>query len=153
MTCSQGVQRSSWIVFKRYISSKYHENYKKMFWEKDTCIIALVMFYDTKTKKNPKTLYMVLSFVFYWVIDDYLCIDYLYYTSKTLSVISSDKIFEEASYNKLLGIGTPEVLMNLISCHVFMKKPNSTVILVFWSCLVNYYLAKQLLLLNTTLSS
>ena len=48
---------------------------------------------------------------------------------KTLSVISVDKIPEEASYNELLDIGIPEVLMNLVSCHKSTKKPNSTVIL------------------------
>ena len=64
-------------------------------------------------------------------MDGYVCVDYLCCHSKTLNVISSDKIFEEASYNGLLDVGIPEVLMNLVSCHGFMKKPNSTVILVF----------------------
>ena len=72
--------------------------------KKDTCIIALVIFYETKTK-NPIELYRVLSCVFYSIIDNYVCIDYLCCNSKTLSVISSDKISEEASYNGLLGIG------------------------------------------------
>ena len=87
-------------------------------------------------------MYRVLSCVLYSVIDNYVCIDYLCCNYKTLRVISSDKIFEEASYNKLLGIDISEVLMNLISCHVFTKKPNSTVILVCHSRLVNYYLLK-----------
>ena len=79
---------------------------------------------------------MVLSCVIYYVIDNYVCIDYLCFHSKTLSFIYFDKISEEASYDGLLGIGIPEVLMNLISCHEFTNK-NSTVILVRLSFLVN----------------
>ena len=72
------------------------------------------MFYETKTKK-PTTVYRVLSCVIYSVIENYVCNNYLCCHSKKLSVISSDKIFGEASYNELLGIGIPEVLTNLIS--------------------------------------
>ena len=53
-----------------------------------------------------------------------------------------DKIFEQTSFNILLGIGIPELLMDLVSCHGFMKKPSSTVILNCRSSLVNNYLAK-----------
>ena len=109
--------------------------------KKDTCIIALVMFYENKTKNSTKV-YRVLSCVLYSVIDNYVWIDYLCCHSKTLRIISSDRIFEEASYNGLLGIGIPEVLMNLISWHGFTKKKNSTVMLVCRYCLVNYYLSK-----------
>ena len=70
----------------------------------DTWVIALVMFYETKTK-NPTKVYRVLSCVLYSVIENYVCIEYICFHSKTLSVIFSDKIFEEASYNELLGIG------------------------------------------------
>ena len=42
----------------------------------------------------------------------------------------------------MLGIGLPEVLMNLISCHVFTKKTNSNVISLCHTQLVEYYLAK-----------
>ena len=67
--------------------------------QNDTCVIELVMFYETKTK-NPTKGYMLLSCVLYYVIEYYVCIDYLCCQSKTLSVISSDKIFEEESYNE-----------------------------------------------------
>ena len=106
---------------------------KHLWGKKDTCVIVLVIFNETKTK-NPTKVYRVLSFVLYSVIENYVCIDYICCHSKKLSFISSAKIFEETSYNELLGIGIPELLMNLISCHVFMKKTNSTVILVcrYW---------------------
>ena len=102
----------------------------------DTCVIEIVMFYETKTKNLAK-LYSVLSYVLYYVIENYVCIDYLCCHSKKLSVISSDKMFEEDSYNEFIGIGIPEVIMHLIYCHRFTKNTNSTVILVYQYCLVN----------------
>ena len=80
---------------------------------------------------------MVLSFVLYYVIYNHVCIDYICCYSKTLSVISSGKMFGEESYNGLLGIGIPEVLMKLVSCHGLTNKPNLTVILVCQFSLVN----------------
>ena len=100
------------------------------------------MFYETK-RKNIIKVYRVLSCVIYSVIENYFCIDYISCHSKTLIVISSDKIFEEASYYGLIGIGIPSLLINLVSCHEFMKKTNSTVILVCQYRLVNYYLEKN----------
>ena len=61
---------------------------------------------------------------------------------KTLSSISSKPTFEQTSFNILRNIGIPELLLNLLSCHGFMKKPNSTVILNCRSRLVNNYLEK-----------
>ena len=51
-------------------------------------------------------------------------------------------MFKQESFNILIGIGIPEVLLNLVSCHGFMEKLNSNIILNLWSRLVNYYLAK-----------
>ena len=99
------------------------------------------MFHESKVT-YPKTLYMVLSCVFYYPLDNYVCIDYLLCQSKTLINISSNIIFEQTSFNILLGISIPEVLLNLVSCHGFVEKPNITVILNVLSRLVNDYLAK-----------
>ena len=38
--------------------------------------------------------------------------------------------------------------MDLVSCHGFMKKPNSTVILNLKYCLVNYYFEKGLIIIK-----
>ena len=46
--------------------------------------------------------------------------------------------------NILLGACIPEVLLNLVSFHGFMEKPNSTVILNFQFRLVNNYSEKRL---------
>ena len=72
--------------------------------KKYTCIISLIIFYESKTI-NPVKLYRVLSCVLYSIIYNYICIDYLCFQSKTLNSIYYDKIFEKASYNILLGIG------------------------------------------------
>ena len=111
--------------------------------KKDTCIIPLVMFYETK---KPTKVYRVLSCVLYSIIENYFFVDYLCCHSKRLSFISYDKISKEASYNELLGIGIPEVLIDFISCHLFTKK-NSTVILVCRYILVDYYLENGLVIL------
>ena len=88
--------------------------------KKNACVIALVMFYQNRTT-NPKKVFRVLIFVLYSVIDNYVCIDYLCCQSKTSGVISCDKIFVNTIYNELLGIGIPEVLINVISCHGLTK--------------------------------
>ena len=87
-------------------------------------------------------MYWVLSCVVYSLIDNYVCIDYISCQSKTLSRISSKPTFEQTSFNILISIGIPELLLNLVSCHGFIKKPKSTAILNCWSLLVNNYLAK-----------
>ena len=43
---------------------------------KNTCIIALILFYENNGA-NPKKMYSVLSCVIYYLIDNYVCIDYL----------------------------------------------------------------------------
>ena len=61
------------------------EDIKNVMIKKDTCVVALMMFYDTKTNK-PIKVYNVL-------------ISVIYCHSKTLSSIYYDKIIEQASYN------------------------------------------------------
>ena len=66
--------------------------------KKHACVIVLVMFYVNKTT-HPIRVYRVLRCVLYSVIENHVCIYYLCFHFKILSVISSDKIFEQASYN------------------------------------------------------
>ena len=84
----------------------------------------------------------MLSCIVYNLIDNYVCIDYLLCQSKTLSAISCDPTFKDTSFNILLGIGILELLLNLLSCHGFTKKTNSTVILNFQNRLINNNLSK-----------
>ena len=92
-------------------------------------------------EKNQKVC-RVFSCVVYPLIDNYVCIYYLLCQSKTLIYTSSKPTFEQTSFNILLVIGVLELLLNLVSCHGFVKKPNSTVILNFRSHLVTNYLPK-----------
>ena len=87
-------------------------------------------------------MYRVLRFDLYYLVDNYICINYLYCQSKTLSRIYSNRILEQTSFNILPSIGSPEVLLNLLSCHGFMEKLDSTVILNCRYHLVNKYLEK-----------
>ena len=69
-------------------------------------------------------MFRVLCFVFYYAMENYVCIDYLGCQFKTISVICSDQIFAVMSYNQLLGIGIPEVLMNVVSFHGLIEYKN-----------------------------
>ena len=113
----------------------------------NTCVIALVVF-NENIKTNPMKVFRVLSFVVYSFIDNFVWIGYISCQSKILSVSYSDKISMDRSYIKLLCIIIPEVLMNLISCHGFIKDTNSTAILLCRNWLVEYYLPKGFLILE-----
>ena len=97
------------------------------------------MFYENITD-NPTKLFRVFICVLYSVIENYVIIDFLCCQNKKLSIICSDKTFADMSYNEFIGIGIPEVLMHLISYHIFTKKTNSTIILLCHNQLVEYYL-------------
>ena len=43
-------------------------------------------------------------------------------------------------YGKILGIGIPDLLMNLMSCHGFLKNKTSVVILKCPKRMLEYYL-------------
>ena len=96
--------------------------------QKNTSVMALVLIYENNGK-DTKIVYIVLSCVVYNLIENYVCIDHILCQSKKLCDISSNPTFKETSFNLLLGIGIPELLLNLLSCHEFMKISNSTVIL------------------------
>ena len=80
---------------EKFLRDTFHPNTMKkirnVMRKKDTCVIALIMFYESK--KIPMKVYRVLSCVIYYIIENYVCIEYLCCQSKILSSISSDKIF------------------------------------------------------------
>ena len=110
----------------------------------NTRVLALLMFYETR--KNPKKFSKVLSCVIYKIISNYVCIDYLCYESKKISEQTIDFVggfkHENKSYNKILGIGIPDLLMDLMSCHRFLKNINPIVILKFPKRMLEYYFSK-----------
>ena len=48
----------------------------------------------------------------------------------------------ERNFNRILGIGIPDSLMNLLSCHVFLMNINSAVKLKFPKSISEYYFSK-----------
>ena len=78
--------------------------------------------------KNIKnTISKVISPVVYCIMDNYACDDYLCCKQAKLHV--ANKGFENKTFNDILGIGIPELLMNIISCNRFVNNIKSTVIL------------------------
>ena len=105
-----------------YCSMKTMKTIKSILMKKNKFVMALIMIYENNGK-IPKQLYRVVSCVVYNVIDNCVCIEYLLCQSKTLSSISCNQTFKDTIFS------ITELLLNLLSCHGFMKKPNSTVIL------------------------
>ena len=101
---------------------------KKILMKKNTSVMALVMI-DENVGMSINKLFRVLSCVVYTPMDNYVCIDYLLCQTKTLCEISKNITFKETNLNLLLGIGIPELLLNLVSSYGFMLKSNSSVIL------------------------
>ena len=74
------------------LSFSYHkkalETIRDCLRKNNTCVMALMMFYDNNVEK-PKKWYKVLICVVYSLIDNYVCIDYLSRQSKISSSVSS----------------------------------------------------------------
>ena len=84
---------------------------------------------DQKTKNNLK----VLSCLIYKIISNYVCIDYLGSEGKKLSELrlgsgGSLKHVNKSNDN-VLGIGIPNLLINLMYCRDFLKNKYSVVVL------------------------
>ena len=88
----------------------------------------------------------MLSCVIYTIISNYVCIDYLDSESKKLSELGlgSGGNFKHVnkSYEEILGIGIPDLLMNSMSCHGFLKNKDSVLILKCPKRMFEYYLSK-----------
>ena len=74
-------------------------------------------------------IFNVFSSVVYCIIYNYICADYLCCPQTKLHVNSSNKLFENTTYNSVSGICIHELLMNIISCNGFLNGVNSAGIL------------------------
>ena len=88
----------------------------------------------------------MLSCFIYTIIINYVCIEYLG-SEKLFSSeprLGSGGSFKHVnkSYDNILGIGIPDLLMNLMSCHGFLKSKDSVVILKFPNRMFEYYFSK-----------
>ena len=62
--------------------------------KKNMCVIELVIFYENGTTNQMKV-FRLLSCVIYYVIDNYVCVEYICCQAKTLSVACCDNFFEK----------------------------------------------------------
>ena len=112
---------------------------KRVFRKYNNCLISFLMFYDNR--KNM--IFKVLSSVVYFVMDNYICAGYLCFPYKNLMFIFEIKYLKHTTYNAFSVIVIAELLMNVISCHGFVKHKKSDVIFSCCSKLVSYYLSKR----------
>ena len=61
-------------------------------------------------------MYKVIGAVIYTITDDYIYLDYLGLLQEKLSKHYNN--FENTKFNDFYGSGIPDILMNIISCHV-----------------------------------
>ena len=102
------------------------------------------MFYETR--KNTKEAFRVLSCVIYTIIINYVCIEYLAceYIFLSKLPVNNGAVFKHGNkiYDRTLGIGIPDLLMNLMSFHGFLRKKNSVVVLKCPKRMLEYYFSK-----------
>ena len=88
----------------------------------------------------------MFSCVIYTITGRYVCIDYLGSEESKLSGLkiacTGSSKHNVMDYNNLLGIGIPDLLLNLLSCHGFLKNNESVVILKCLNRMSEYYFNK-----------
>ena len=110
--------------------------------EKTPCILALIMFHETRHTKAKKS-FIVLSCVIYIITDNFPFIYYIACQSYKLSEICVDGKYLVKYFNKFLGIGIPYFLMNLFLCHGFRKNIKYIFILKYPIRMLEYYFSKR----------
>ena len=99
-----------------------NKHINKTLMKRDTRVLSLVVFYELGNI-NPGKMFKVLSCVIYTIIDRYVCIDYLGTEIKKISELRLGCTLktknEGMEYENLFGIGIPDILLNMLSCHRF----------------------------------
>ena len=94
----------------------------------------------------------MLICVIYKKIKNCVCIDYLACQSKTLSEISvgsgGGSKHGDNSFDRMLGIGNIDLLMNSMSCCRFLNNINTVVVLKFPKSMLKYYFSKVFTILE-----
>ena len=87
-----------------------------------------------------------MSCVIYKRIKNYVFIDYLASKLEKLSEIPVGSVggykYEERSYDKILGVGITDILMNLMSCYGFLKNKYPVVIIKLPKRMFEFYFSK-----------
>ena len=102
----------------------------KILLKPDTRVLALII---NLIEKNSNKMFRVLSCVIYTIIRNHVCIDYLGSDKEKLSDLllgpSGSYKHLDKKYDNVLGFGIPDLLMNLLYCHGFLKNNDSVAIL------------------------
>ena len=111
-------------------------------------MLAIIIFYDTRADKKS---YRVLSCVIYTVIKNiYLLI--IFFFNKKISEIpvgyGRGSKHGNKRFDRILGIGIPYLLMNLMSCHGCLKNINYVIILKCPKRMLEYYFPKGFTILE-----
>ena len=99
------------------------------------------MFHETIGLK-PNKYFRVLRCVIYTIIDNYVCIYSLDCQSKKISHIPVDSKYVEKDFNRILGIGIPDLLIKILLYHGFLKNIKFIVILNCPKRMLEYYFSK-----------
>ena len=119
-------------VWKHIFGPDTNTHIAKTLSKNNTRVLALVIFYESGGGVIIK-LFRVMSCVIYTIIDKYVCIDYLGSNKSKLSYLrlgcTESNKHNGRDYDNVLGIGIPDLLLNLLSCHGFLNDNDSVVIL------------------------
>ena len=105
--------------------------------KENICVAALLIKYE---HRKP-TMFKVLEAVIYCILENNVCLDYVF-LQKYTKLSSFHKVFEDSSYNDISVIFIPELLMNIVLCHGFVKYKTLAVILTCQRNLASYYLSE-----------
>ena len=81
----------------------------------------------------------VLSSIVYCIMDNFFVL-IICVVPKKLNVTCKGQVFKNITHNAVSGIVIPELLININSCHGFVKNTKSAVILSCCIKFVDYYL-------------
>ena len=94
----------------------------------------------------------MLTCVIYTNIDKYVCIENLGSEKSKLRTLkigcTGSNKHNGMNYNNLLRIGIPDLLLNLLSCHEFLKNNDSVVIVKCPKRISEYYFNKGFVILE-----
>ena len=108
----------------------------------NTNVLVLLMLYENRNT----TIFNVLESVIYCIMGTYVCVNYIY-LHKGL-ILLAHKGCENTPFNDISETGIMGSAMNIVSCNVFVKENNTTIILTCRGKLVSYYLSKVFLILD-----
>ena len=99
-----------------------------------------------KYEHRKTTMFKLLDTFFYCIIHNKFFLDYMFLQIYP-KLYSFDQLFEDTYYNSINVIFIPEVLMNIVSCHKFLKENPPTLILTCRRSLLSYHLSKIFVIL------